>query len=882
MDKEEKEFFEEQVNEEEIKQEEIENKEIEEREVSEKKEVRQKRKEKATKIWTVIKWVLGLAIIIAGIVFVSVNNELCYSEFQTPKEKDPEKQLVTLQKNSICTQRFKGYDGTLEKIGVFLDNQGKERSKGKVILNIKDDKGEMIATASRQAKAIRTRKFTFFHFEEAPQLSKDKAYTMEIQFVNFRNKQGFGIYTSKLENPWMLSTNINGNQIRDSYIRTVISFKYYDKASMTKMIGILVIGLLLCLIPFELLGTLLGKKINKTISIDKLLSKILYITAPFTAFFIMELMSGFTVKEIAGFLLLPKGILNLAIYYVLLLVFYAITNRTQYSAILLWVVTFVGGLTNYFVFSFRGVPVLAADILSVGTALNVADSFEYTYDIWVLWPASIFAAFTGLMLSLTPYKGFKLIKRAAVIAITMVVVIFANYFYIGSDCISAWGIEDSQWKPQLTYTKNGSALSFVNSWKYVTTEKPKNYSIKNVKKVTDLYKSDNTTSDAAKTKKMPNVIAIMNESLADFSYDGKIETTEDYLPFIRSLKENTIKGRVYVSIEGANTANSEFEFLTGNSLAFFAPRAVPYNNYVKNIVPSLTRTLAAQGYVGNNAYHPYKRSGWNRESVYNSLGFNWFYSEEHYEKSEYIRNFISDKTNMECIIKDYEEAKAKSDDPFYLFNVTVQNHGGYVGNRGFVDVNVKSKSKGMKSSAVNQYLTLAKKSDDAFKELIEYFKTVKEPTIIVMFGDHQPPLSNKFYSKLFGTDINDFTAEQTADWYSTPYVIWANYDIQEQQNLDMSVNYLSSYMLQLIGADMTGYNKYLLDLQKKIPVLTGLFYQGDDGEFREIDEESEYTEMIHQYSIVQYNGLFDQDNRINEFFFLEGGDYKVPEAQKEN
>ena len=48
----------------------------------------------------------------------------------------------------------------------------------------------------------------------------------------------------------------------------------------------------------------------------------------------------------------------------------------------------------------------------------------------------------------------------------------------------------------------------------------------------------------------------------------------------------------------------------------------------------------------------------------------------------------------------------------------------------------------------------------------------------------------------------------------------------------MSANYLSSYLLNLIGADMTGYNKYLLDLQKKIPVLTGLFYQGDDGEFR--------------------------------------------------
>ena len=70
----------------------------------------------------------------------------------------------------------------------------------------------------------------------------------------------------------------------------------------------------------------------------------------------------------------------------------------------------------------------------------------------------------------------------------------------------------------------------------------------------------------------------------------------------------------------------------------------------------------------------------------------------------------------------------------------------------------------------------------------------------------------------------------------------------------MSANYLSSYLLNLIGADMTGYNKYLLDLQKKIPVLTGLFYQGDDGEFRNIDEKSKYTKYINEYSKVQYNG----------------------------
>ena len=62
-------------------------------------------------------------------------------------------------------------------------------------------------------------------------------------------------------------------------------------------------------------------------------------------------------------------------------------------------------------------------------------------------------------------------------------------------------------------------------------------------------------------------------------------------------------------------------------------------------------------YKRQNSYHPYKRSGWNRENVYNSLGFNHFYSMEYYKNPEFIRNFISDKTDIEQITKDYEKAR---------------------------------------------------------------------------------------------------------------------------------------------------------------------------------------------------------------------------------
>lgn len=842
------------------------------------------KKSKDGKKWPAIKCIIGLLIALAGLIFICANYDVCYNKHRTPRMADPFQKMVPLSSDSVIEQEFVALEGTLYKVGMCTDNQGKKAATGSMTARVYDMEGNMIAEATKEASKVRLRKFTYFKFENPPTVKEGKSYKLVVTCNDFKNSQGFGVYTSAVNNSSIpTSGSIDGKVLPEgTHIRVTAVSEYYNYGLFRKMIALIVAGIIFILIPFGKIEELIEKKTGKRIGLNKLISRVLFVTSPIVAYFIVEILSGYTMSEVQTFLLMPKGIINMLIYAMMILVLYAITNKTQYSVIIMWVVSFIFAMTNYFVFSFRGIPVLAADILSIGTAINVAGGFEYSFDVWVLWSVAFLTTFSAIMFSLKPYKGFKLKKRFIPILTAIISFVFIYQFVIGTDIIEKkFDIEDSQWKPQRTYAKNGTALSFTMSWRYVKTEKPEGYSVDEVKKLTKNFTSDDTSKDNAKNKKMPNVIAIMNESLADFSYDGELETNKDYLPFIRSMKKNTIKGRVYVSIEGANTANSEFEFLTGNSMAFFAPRAVPYNNYVKDVVPSLTRTLKSQGYVGNNSYHPYKRSGWNRENVYRSLGFNHFFSEEHYENPEYMRIFISDKTNMETIIKDYEEnRKEESGKPFYLFNVTVQNHGGYIGKRGLVDADVQITTPELGTSENNQYVTLARKSDQAFKKLIKYFEKVDEPTVIVMFGDHQPPLSTTFYSTLFGRSTNKLTTEQESDWYSTPYVIWANYDIEEKQNENMSVNYLSSYLLNLIGADLTGYNKYLLDLQKRIPVLTGLFYQGDDGQFYDIDEESKYTKEINEYSKIQYNGLLDKRNRLNDFFFLKDGDYEVKEESE--
>lgn len=362
----------------------------------------------------------------------------------------------------------------------------------------------------------------------------------------------------------------------------------------------------------------------------------------------------------------------------------------------------------------------------------------------------------------------------------------------------------------------------------------------------------------------------MNESLADLNYNNTIDLSEDYLPFIHDLTKNTIKGQLFVSIEGANTANSEFEFLTGDTMNFLPYRCIPYNEYIDSVTPSMAYTLKAQGYAGVNAYHPFEASGWSRSTAYPALGFNNFYDREYYRangNSQLVRNYISDKADFQQIIDDYEASKKQSDDPFYLFNVTMQNHGAYTGKRGLVDTKITIKDEALYNFEAEQYINLAKLSDDAFKMLVEYFESIDDPTIIVMFGDHQPPISNSFYSTQFGKDVSDLSLDKKADWYSTPYVIWANYDIEEKE-LDMSANYLSSYVMKIAGNKLTGYNKYLLDLQKELPVISAVCYKDKDGNVYANDEESKYSSLLHSYQMLQYNQLFDEKNRLDDFFFL--------------
>lgn len=554
------------------------------------------------------------------------------------------------------------------------------------------------------------------------------------------------------------------------------------------------------------------------------------------------------------------------LFYIVMGFLFALTGSMRFSGCFLCIFSIIFSLTNYFTTTFRGIPILTSDLTIMGTAMNVVGNYKYSLDL--TRTITLLGLITWCIL-LFRVKRLRLPKGKKRISTILgsAAICFASFWimiYTPVMTVTPMHVTVNTFRPIKSYRKNGCVLTFMRSIQLMIIHKPDGYSANAAEEIAAPYRSE-TSSGNAKT---PNVIAIMDEAFADLQAVGDFRTSEDVMPFYHSLTKNTVKGFSYVSVFGGQTANTEFEFLTGLSKAFVPASATPYQLYIKSLLPGLTTHLGNQDYQGMLAFHPFRANGYNRDHVYPNLGFSDFISLKDLDvsASDKIRNFVSDAADFQVIIDQYEQAKKKSNAPFYLFNVTMQNHSGYDQDFDNLDMPISIEEK-CDDPELKRYLNLIHHSDTALKSLIEYFSKQKDPTVIVFFGDHEPGLSNEVYSKILGKNVEKLSAEENMNLYKTPFLIWANYDIEEQENVNISMNYLSTLMLESTGMKLSPFNQFLLDIHKQIPVLTTNGYFGEDGSYYSLkDESSPYYESLRKYQILQYNDLFDKKKRIENFF----------------
>ena len=597
--------------------------------------------------------------------------------------------------------------------------------------------------------------------------------------------------------------------------------------------------------------------------------------------------------------------------YIVILIFYfivfTISGNFKITYLVINPILCGFAIAHSYIMDFRGTPFQPMDFLSVTTAVGVANTYDYTPTHKVIVGAMIFifTVIISLKMKTPKYNVLtKVISRS--FAGTFAAVILLLFY--GTSVFVNLGVKPDFWNQNRGYKNYGFVLCFFLNTNYLYMSEPKDYNPDKIEDYVNHIKEEDETDNSDDDYKKPNIICIMNESLSDLSVLGNLETNKDYMPFIRKLKKNTIKGNLYVPVIGAGTSNTEFEFLTGHTTAFLPSGSNAYMLYMDEPIASLVSTVRAQGY-SSYAMHPYYAAGWSRTEVYQNFGFDLFESIENlmdetlleeyiangsdadylqglidtqYPKMGHmlIRQYVSDKYNYEVLIDNFE--KRNKSVPYFAFNVTMQNHGGYTTIASNFTEDVYATSVSTKYIKADQYLSLVKKSDDAFKGLIKYFSKVKEPTIICMFGDHQPSVENEFVAEVIGVDsLSDLTPEQEQSRHCTPFIIWANYDIEEKEIERLSSNYLSSLVLETAGVKLTEYNKYLLNLSKTLPVIDTVGYVDAEGNHYKWSDSSPYSHILHDYERVQYNNIFDQGKVNKDIFYINGYEHPVIEEEEE-
>lgn len=529
---------------------------------------------------------------------------------------------------------------------------------------------------------------------------------------------------------------------------------------------------------------------------------------------------------------------NIIPIYILIRVLYLITNSLPCAGGLTGGISFVFGTVNYYVNLFRGRPILPWDLSSLNTAVTVMSSynFELTYEIITAFLILVFM----IQLSLFFRSKQKQPKNAKIVYANGVVLASLLLIYTTAIYPKLYG---DLWSMADAYRDEGIIAGFIAHCQFARYNKPEGYSQKQCLSL--MENIDLITADQA-GESARNIIVIMNESFADLRVIGDGQLDGDYMPFIDSLEENVIKGNLYVPIYGAGTSNTEFEALVGASCAYIS--AVPYQTLFNHEVDSILTSLKAKEFYAE-ALHPYHAANWNRDSVYSYMGFDEFVTlaDMNIKNGDMMRWCVSDYRDYEEIVNAYEN---NENDNFFLFNVTMQNHGGYEESYDNF-LNTADLSEYGEFKEAETYLSLVKESDSSLEELISYFSDVKEPTLICFFGDHQPSIEEEFYEFLYGKELSALSREEAQQRYITPLVLWTNYDIEEQYIDKISSNYIGTLILKAANLPMEPFESFLWELYQEYPVISTTGIWDKEGVYYSSPYEAE-SKMLMDYQWLQY------------------------------
>lgn len=507
-------------------------------------------------------------------------------------------------------------------------------------------------------------------------------------------------------------------------------------------------------------------------------------------------------------------LLNILPPLLLTLLLYSLSGRAWLGFAVPAILVLSLSVISYFKMQIRNEPLIFSDFQLAGEAGGMAAGYTIVVN-WKVWAAAFYlAAGTAASAWLLRYKPRVITRVAGAIAAVIAGVLLYGFVYTSDTVYTSARQDDntSLWSHAQQYITRGFVFPFIHSFYNAGIAQPEGYTADSAASALAAYEDEAIPDD-----KKVNIISVMLEAYADLSVYDAIDFNVDVYGPLHSVQKESVSGSLVVNTFAGGTINTERSYLTGyTALDDFMQ---PVNSYIT--------------YLNGQAYQTvgfHAGDGWfyDRNAVNRNLGFDRYYFLEDYPDADRTDTYFFSK-----VLAMFEARDPAV--PYFSYNLTFQNHGPY-------DSTITSDTAYIKQSGLtdasynilNNYLEGIADTTARIAAFIDEFRSKNEPVVIVIFGDHKPWLGGgcEVYSEL-GINIDLSTEEGFYNFYTTPYLIWANDAAKTVlgndflgDGGDFSPCFLMNKVFELCGWSGSGYMKAANSLRIETPVVntaTGYF-----------------------------------------------------------
>ncbi len=532
---------------------------------------------------------------------------------------------------------------------------------------------------------------------------------------------------------------------------------------------------------------------------------------------ILEILSRHSLADALLFLVTcPYAFLfsSLMIFFTLSLTL--LTPVKMFLQTLLSVLWLTMGVTNCVLLFKRVTPFTVIDLTLITSVFRIFSVYLSVIEI-VLIVLAILLALAGLVWLAIKAPKSKIDWKRAVATVIIAALLLTGGYPLG---LSIGELSNQFPNLSVAYDRYGFPFCFMVGVFDRGISQPADYSQEQIQSILSAIGQDQEVANEGS----PNVIYLQLESFFDVNYLTNVQFSENPIPYFTQLKSQGLSGFLTVPSVGAGTINTEFEVLTGMSIAYFGAGEYPYKTVLMNdTCETAAYNLKELGYA-THAIHNYEGTFYDRNKVYRNLGFDTFTSLEYMQ--DVVYNDSGSWPKDQILVDEILTALKSTEERDFIMAVSVQGHGKYPPMSLPVDYQypieatfIDGKLEGGLSdiAGLSYYVSQLREMDNFLRMLVEALNNYPEEVMLVLYGDHLPSLS------IVSTDLAN------ENIFQTEYVILTNYGAELRYD---DPGDLYAYQLGAIAMDvanirrgvLTRYHQTLRDSEQYLEYLKDLEY----------------------------------------------------------